>query len=64
MDFQFDEKRSLEILIDVLKQSGLEFRMKGPDEEGGFFYIENGERKKFTDNIFVKRSLKAERQGH
>lgn len=62
MDFQFDEKRSLEILIDVLKQSGLEFRMKGPDEEGGFFYIENGERKKFTENIFIKRSIKVEQQ--
>ena len=36
MDFQFDEKRSLEILIDVLKQSGLQFRMKEPNEEGGF----------------------------
>lgn len=62
MDFQFDDKRSLEVLIEVLKQSGLEFRMKKPEEEGGFFYIENGERKKFTENIFVKRSFKVEQQ--
>ena len=62
MDFQFDDKRSLEVLIEVLKQSGLEFRMKNPDEEGGFFYIEKGERKKFTENIFVKRSFKVEQQ--
>lgn len=62
MDFQFDDKRSLEVLIEVLKQSGLEFRTKKPEEEGGFFYIENGERKKFTENIFVKRSFKVEQQ--
>lgn len=62
MNFQFDDKRSLEVLVEVLKQSGLEFRMKKPDEEGGFFYIENGERKKFTENIFIKRSIKVEQQ--
>ncbi len=62
MEFQFDKKQSADILIEVLKQSGLKFRLKSPDEEGGFFYIENGERKKFTENIFVKRSIKAEAQ--
>lgn len=60
MKFQLDEKQSADILIQVLKQSGLKFRLKAPSEEGGFFYIENGERKKFTENIFVKRSIKAE----
>ena len=55
-------QNSADILIGVLKQSGLKFRLKSPDEEGGFFYIdENGERKKFTENIFVKRSIKEER---
>ena len=49
------------LLAKILKQCGLKFRLKSPDEEGGFFYIENGERKKFTDNIFVKRSIKEQR---
>ena len=49
------------LLAKILKQCGLKFRLKSPDEEGGFFYIENGERKKFTDNIFVKRSINEER---
>lgn len=62
MEFQVDEKQSLDILIQVLKQSGLNFRLKSPDEEGGFFYFENGERKRFNENIFVKRSIKAEAQ--
>lgn len=47
-----DETRALDILLNVLKQSGLEFRLKNSDEEGGFFYIENGKRKKWTENIF------------
>lgn len=58
MAFYLDEKRSVEILKQVLKQSGLPFRTVVPGEEGGFFYVENGERKKFTENIFIKRSLK------
>lgn len=62
MEFQLDEKQSDDILIQVLKQSGLKFRLKSPDEEGGFFYVENGKRKKFTENIFVKRSIKVESQ--
>lgn len=60
-----DETRALDILLDVLKQSGLEFRLKTPDEEGGFFYIENGERKKLTENIFVEQTIKTdERRGN
>lgn len=51
------------MLIQILKRSGLNFRIKLPNEEGGFFYIENGERKKFAKNIFVKRSIKEERNG-
>lgn len=30
-------QNSADILIEVLKQSGLKFRLKKPDEEGGFF---------------------------
>lgn len=54
-----DEEKSVEILEKVLKASGLKYRRTKPGEEGGFFYIdENGKRKKFTENIFIKRSLK------
>lgn len=57
-----DEQKSVEILEEVLKASGLKFRKVKPGEEGGFFYTENGIRKKFTENIFVKRSLKVEKE--
>lgn len=57
-----DEKESVKILLKVLKASGLKFRKVRPGEEGGFFYNENGVRKKFTENIFVKRSLKVEKE--
>lgn len=54
-----DEEKSVEILEKVLKASGLKFRRTKFGEEGGFFYIdENGKRKMFTENIFIKRSLK------
>ena len=63
MSFQIDEKKSAEILFRVLSQSGLDFRLKKTGEEGGFFFIdEDGTRRKFTENIFVKRSIKAEAQ--
>lgn len=59
--FTIDEKQSVDILYKVLKQSGLYFRRTHPGEEGGFFYTdENGVRQKFTENIFVKRSIKCE----
>ena len=54
-----NEEKSVEILEKVLKASGLKYRRTKPNEEGGFFNIDkNGKRKKFTENIFIKRSLK------
>lgn len=61
-EFKIDETKSVEIIEDILKQSGLNYRKVQPGEEGGFFYVENGIRKKFTENIFIKRSLKYESQ--
>lgn len=56
-----DEQKSVEILEKVLKESVLKYRRTNPGDEGGFFYIdENGKRKKFTENIFIKRSIKAD----
>lgn len=58
-----DESKSAEILENILKQSGLEYRKVQSGEEGGFFYIdEHGVRQKFTENIFIKRSIKEEMQ--
>lgn len=60
-----DEQKSVEILEKVLKASGLKYRKTKPGEEGGFFYIdENGKRKKFTENIFIKRCLKFDEACH
>lgn len=53
-----DEKESEEILFNILKQSGLPFREVRDGEEGGIFYKDAfGNLKKFTENIFVKRSV-------
>lgn len=60
MEFEIDNTKAVQNLIKVLEESGIYFRPIRPGEEGGFFYYENGERKKFTDNIFVKRSIKYE----
>lgn len=49
-----------ELIEQCLKAAGFEFRRVKPGEEGGIFYYENGVRKKFTENIFVKRSIKIE----
>lgn len=62
MDIQFDEKKLVEFLINELENSGLKFRIKSSDEKGGFFYTENGEKKEFNENIFIKRSIKYEKQ--
>lgn len=60
-----DEQKSVEILEKILKASGLKYRKTNSGEEGGFFYIdENGKRKKFTENIFVKRSIKFDESYH
>lgn len=56
------EEKSVEILINIFKAAGLMFRKVNPGEEGGFFYTENGVRKKFVGNIFVKRSLNVEKE--
>lgn len=46
--------KELQILEEVLRNSGLKYRKKQEGEEGGFFYInENGERVKWTTNIFT-----------
>lgn len=56
MGIVVDEEESVKILENVLKMSGLPYRRTKPGEEGGFFYQdENGNWKKFTENIFIKR---------
>lgn len=52
------ELNNNEMLEMLFKLAGFDFRKKKPGEEGGFFYYENGKRKKFDENIFVKRSYK------
>lgn len=64
MDIQFDEKKLVDFLINELKKSGLKFRIKSPNEKGGFFYTENGEKKELSENIFIKRSIKYENISH
>lgn len=54
------EDKAIELMEKCLKMAGFKFRRVQPGEEGGFFYYENGVRKKFTENIFVKRSIKIE----
>lgn len=60
MEEIFDKKKSIEFLAKMFTMAGIDFRRKEPNEEGGFFYKENGIRKKFEGNIFVKRSLQFE----
>lgn len=44
-----DEAKSVEILEEILKQSGLEYCKVEDGEEGGFFQVdENGHYQKFT----------------
>lgn len=52
-----EKDRFIETFTEVLKKSGLEFRLKDPNEEGGFFYQENGRKKKFDENIFAIQSI-------
>lgn len=61
MAININEEQSVEILTKIFTDAGIEFRKKEPNEEGGFFYKENGVLKKFTGNIFVKRSFKYDR---
>lgn len=58
MAVNISEEQSVEILTKILTDAGIDFRKKEPNEEGGFFYKENGVSKKFNGNIFVKRLLK------
>lgn len=54
-------EESINLIIESLRMAGIECRRVKEGEEGGIFYKdENGERKKFTDNIFIKRSMKYE----
>lgn len=48
------ENKSKEIIANVLREAGIPFREIKEGEEGGFFYYEDGERKKWTENIFKK----------
>ncbi len=57
MSINVSEEQSVEILTKIFTDAGIDFRKKEPNEEGGFFYKENGVLKKFTGNIFVKRLL-------
>lgn len=55
---EIDEKRSVEILIEVLDAMRIPYRRVNPGEEGGFFYTDvNGQRKKFTTNIFTGKEI-------
>lgn len=57
--FEPGSEESIDLIIESLRMVGIECRKVESGEEGGlFFRDENGERKKFTDNIFVKRSIK------
>lgn len=59
--FEPESEESINLIIESLRNAGIECRRTKKGEEGGIFYRdENGERKKFTENIFVKRSLKIE----
>lgn len=58
------EEQSVEIISRIFRDAGLDFRRKKPNEEGGFFYKENGIIRKFNGNIFVKRLLKYENGMH
>lgn len=63
MEFKvsISEEESVKILIQIFNQAGVKYRLKKPNEEGGFFYTDkNGKRKKFKGNIFVKRSIAQE----
>lgn len=56
--FEPGSKEAIDLIIESLEFAGIECRRVNDGEEGGIFYRdENGERKKFTQNIFVKRSL-------
>ena len=57
--FEPGSEESINLIIESLRMVGIECRKIKKGEEGGIFYRdESGERKKFTDNIFVKRSIK------
>ena len=57
--FEPESEESINLIIESLRMVGIECRKIKKGEEGGIFYRdESGERKKFTDNIFVKRSIK------
>ena len=55
------ESERVELIEELLTQMGIPWRYRTSDEEGGIFFTNaDGVREKFTDNIFVKRSLAIE----
>lgn len=57
--FETRSEESVNLIMESLRMVGVECRRVKEGEKGGIFYRDaNGERKKFTDNIFVKRSMK------
>ncbi len=59
--FKPGSEESINLIMESLKFAGIDCRRIKEGEEGGIFYRDkNGERKKFMQNIFVKRSLKYE----
>lgn len=60
---KISEEESVKVITNILDTAGIPYRRTKPGEEGGFFYTdENGKRKKFTENIFVKRLEKFAKQ--
>ena len=59
--FETGSEESINLIIESLRWVGIEAHRIRPGEKGGIFYKdENGNLKEFTENIFVKRSIKYE----
>ena len=55
-----DKEKSIKLIGQLLKEANMPFRSKKNNEDGGIFLIKNGERTKFTENIFAIRSIPSE----
>lgn len=55
-----DKEKSVKLIGQLLKEANMPFRAKNNNEEGGIFLIKNGERTKFTENIFATQPMPSE----
>lgn len=53
-----NKEEAIRLIGQLLEGAGISFRPKDESEEGGIFLIDDGGKTKFTENIFVKRSMK------